>query len=291
MESEESIVDPDWSALVQVGCYPSLRAAHDHVLVVLAMGEECWLREEAESPDVASAAGGFSLMVEPGPAPRIVSELAAFDSEEARRPLPQTLVLPRFSSGFVLAWVWMVSLLAVFLLQGRDPSLVEKSVSSSLGLIEAHEWWRPFTALFLHADMHHLLGNLLTGLFFSVLLSRSIGPLTAWSLILGSGAMGNALCSWLNYPQPMTSLGASTAVFAALGGLTGVGFATSLRLPSGHSWARVLLPVIGGIVLLGWLGGGGPETDVLGHACGFAVGSVAGWAAGRWRLGPKEKSL
>ena len=137
--------------------------------------------------------------------------------------------------------------------------------------------------------MHHLLGNLLTGIFFSILLARSVGPFTAWGLILGSGALGNALCSWINYPQPVTSLGASTAVFGALGGLTGVGFATSLRLPSGHSWARVLLPVIGGIVLLGWLGGGGPDVDILGHVCGFGVGSLAGWAAGRWRLGSKEK--
>ena len=42
------------------------------------------------------------------------------------------------------------------------------------------------------------------------------------------------------------------------------------------------LLVLLGIILLGWLGGGGHagNTDVLGHICGFASGLAAGLLIG-----------
>ena len=259
----------------------SLAQAHEHALVVLAMGEECWVRED---PGDGAGGPGFTLLAEPAPAARATAELAAYDDEESRRRSEPAPALPHFPSGYWLALLWMVALMAVFLWQLRDPALTGRACSSSLGLINGHEWWRPFTSLFLHADLHHLLGNLFTGVLFAVFLSRSVGPATGWLLLLAGGTLGNTLSSLTAYPRAFTSLGASTAVFAALGALTGVGFVASLRLPSGHTWARVLLPVIGGILLLGWMGGGGEQTDVLGHAYGFAAGGTVGLAAGWWRL-------
>ncbi|MEN9975239.1 MAG: hypothetical protein RLZZ282_1245, partial [Verrucomicrobiota bacterium] len=166
--------------------------------------------------------------------------------------------------------------------QSEHPAFVAWGASSSTGFIGAHQWWRPFTALFLHADFGHLIGNLLSGLLFGTLVARSIGPLRAWGLILVCGTLGNALTSAITYPEPFVSIGASTAVFGALSILSGIGFASMLRVQMSLPWAKITAPLVAGIILLGWLGGGshGGNTDVLGHLGGFAAGLIAGLLIG-----------
>ena len=71
-----------------------------------------------------------------------------------------------------------------------------------------------------------------------------------------------------------TAIGASTALFGALGILTaharrvwGLQLRTGLR-----RWA----PLGAGVMLLAYLGFGGDRTDVGAHVAGFAVGGVLG---------------
>ena len=97
--------------------------------------------------------------------------------------------------------------------------------------------------------------------------------------VLNSGV----ITSRLTYPEAFVSLGASTAVFAALGILSGLGVAETLRDRARLPWVRISAPFLAGLVLLGWLGGGGghgSNTDVLGHVFGFSSGLVAGVATG-----------
>ena len=148
-------------------------------------------------------------------------------------------------------------------------------------MIDRGEWWRPFTALFLHKDVGHLAGNLVGGVIFATLVARSVGPLLGWTMILACGTLGNIITSRLTYPEPFLSIGASTAVFAALGILSGFGISETLRERVGQPWLRITAPVLAGVILLGWLGGGhDPQTDVLGHVFGFGSGLAAGAAAG-----------
>ncbi len=117
------------------------------------------------------------------------------------------------------------------------------------------------------------------------LVSRLIGPLLGWTMILACGTLGNAVTSMLTYPHPFVSIGASTAVFAALGILSGVGIAETLRERARLPWVRIMAPVFSGIILLGWLGGGhDPQTDVLGHVFGFSSGLAAGAAVGAFEM-------
>ena len=267
--------EEDW---VQVGHYPTLQDAYDHGLVILAMGEACRVEETA-------VPGEFDLQAEALPAAKISDELEAYGQEIAlpvARPAAAS-EWARHSSGSGFCAVWVIALVAVFYWQGQDPRLVERAASSSVGLIARGEWWRPFTALFLHADLGHLVGNLASGIVFATLVAKMIGPLLGWALILGSGMLGNIITSRLTYPQPFISLGASTAVFAALGILSGLGVAETLRDHARLPWLRISAPFLAGLVLLGWLGGGGgpgTNTDVLGHVFGFSSGLVAGVAAG-----------
>ena len=261
---------------VQVGHYPTLGQAYDHGLVILAMGEACRV-EEAERP------GEFDLHAEVQPAEKISAELDAYGREVAlaAEVPPVRAEWARHSSGWVFCGIWILAMVAVFYWQDQDASLVGRAASSSVGLIGRGEWWRPFTALFLHADVGHLVGNLSSGVIFATLVARLVGPLRGWAMILACGTLGNVITSRVTYPEPFVSLGASTAVFAALGILSGLGIVETLRDRARLPWARIAAPFLAGIVLLGWLGGGNdPHTDVLGHVFGFSSGLLAGMAAG-----------
>jgi membrane associated rhomboid family serine protease len=273
MSDPDENTSTEWEELVKVGKYPTLEQAQEHGLVILAMREPCWVAEDQPS-------GGFSLHAVPEAAPVIARELSAYESEQQQAVEPPAADREIFHHrpGWEVFGIWAISLIGMFLLQNADPTLVDRAASSSRGLIGDHEWWRPFTALFLHGDFPHLIGNLLSGLFFGTLVARSIGPWLGWALILACGAIGNSLTSALTWPEPFTSIGASTAVFGALGILSGLGFATLLRARHRLPWAKLTAPLVAGIILLGWLGGGAPggNTDVLGHVFGFASGLGAG---------------
>lgn len=144
----------------------------------------------------------------------------------------------------------------------------------------SHEWWRTVTALTLHADVGHLASNLLFGVILGYLASRSLGSGAAWAGILIGAMIGNSLDAiWM--PEQQRSIGASTAVFAALGILSA--YAWTLETATNLRWAKRLGPLIAGVILLGFLGAGGERTDVVAHITGFASGGVIGVLFGKTR--------
>ena len=137
-----------------------------------------------------------------------------------------------------------------------------------------YEWWRSITALTLHLDQEHLLGNLLFGVVAGVAAARLIGPGVAWLSVLGAAALAN-YAEIILAPATHRAVGASTAVFATLGLLTGMASRQRLTLRE-RLWYR-WAPLIAGICLLTLLGAGDAHVDVLGHALGFVFGTCAGW--------------
>jgi rhomboid protease GluP len=278
MESVIEMEDPasaQWEDWVRVGHYKTLNEAYDRGLVILAMGEACRVAK-------ATTSGEFELQAEAQPAARIFNELDAYEKEmqlSARESSPV-----RGSKCYPLGWqfscIWALVLITVFYLQGKDLSLASRVASSSRGLFAEGEWWRPFTGLFLHADLPHLVGNLVAGMIFASLVSKFIGAIHAWALILTCGTIGNLITAKVHYPDKFISLGASTAVFAALGILSGLGLSETLRDRARLPWSRITAPILAGIILLSWLGSGSSSsnTDVLGHVFGFGSGLVAGIA-------------
>jgi rhomboid protease GluP len=139
------------------------------------------------------------------------------------------------------------------------------------------EWHRALTALTLHSDHPHLLGNVGFGMYFSYLAARLLG----WGVTLGSmvfaAAAGNVLDSVL-MPVSHSSVGASTMVFATLGLIAAYSWRQKFdrRMRWVHRWS----PLIAGVMLLGLIGSGGENTDVLAHLTGFACGALLGAAYG-----------
>jgi membrane associated rhomboid family serine protease len=148
-------------------------------------------------------------------------------------------------------------------------------------LLRAGEWWRTLTALTLHADFRHLAGNLVFGCFFGLFAGRLLGSGVAWLTILLAGAAGNVLNTLL-LESTHRSIGASTAVFAALGLLAG--FVWRGKLLSQERWTYRIGPVVGGLALLMYTGTGDANTDVGAHLMGFACGFGAGMGLAPLRL-------
>ncbi len=63
--------------LVEAGVYRTTQEGFDHSLVVLALGQVCWLM-----PSDA----GYRLLVEPAAATRVQAELSSYDRESAGWP-------------------------------------------------------------------------------------------------------------------------------------------------------------------------------------------------------------
>lgn len=162
---------------------------------------------------------------------------------------------------------------------------------TNAGLIRQGQWWRTVTALTLHVDTAHLVGNLIVGGLFGLFAGQLLGSGVAWVGILLAGAMGNGFNAMVRDAQH-TSVGASTAVFGALGILAAHAWSKrrTMSLQSMNRW----MPVITGIVLLGYLGTGGARTDVTAHVFGFCCGLMVGLACGVFgfnRVGGRAQSI
>lgn len=201
-------------------------------------------------------------------------EIRQYEQENRR---PRTRVPARFAyrDGVpgIVAYVVVVCLAAWLAGEaafGRD-WLANGRVDGAL--IRQGEWWRLFTALTLHSGPRHLIGNLGFGIAFGFLAGRLAGSGVAWFGIVLASAAANAVNTLL-LDSGHRSIGASTAVFAALGLVAG--FVWRGRLMTQDRWAYRIGPVVGGIALLAFTGTGDESTDVGAHLLGFASGFGAG---------------
>ncbi len=222
---------------------------------------------------------GCALIVPAAVSGDAVRELALYDDENPpvvraqRRRVPHRDPVPG-----IVAYVLVVC--AVALLAGSaafsENWLAAGRIDGSA--IRDGEWWRLFTALTLHASPSHIAGNLVFGTLFGLFAGRLLGSGVAWLLIVVSAACGNLLNTLL-LESMHRSIGASTAVFAALGLVAG--FVWRAQLMSQERWPYRLGPIVGGVALLMYTGTGDANTDVGAHLMGFICGFVSGVVAVR----------
>jgi len=177
------------------------------------------------------------------------------------------------------AFGWSLLLMLFYSLQTRYAFGIDwvEFGRTDVALMYAGEWWRAATALTLHADIGHVWVNIGFGAVFGGLLAREIGGGLAACMILFGGVVGN-LMNAVVQSASHTSIGASTAVFAALGSLS-AWLWLGQRLDQ-TGWARRAAPLVGAIILLAWLGTGTERTDIVAHLTGFIAGFVPGGILG-----------
>jgi membrane associated rhomboid family serine protease len=142
------------------------------------------------------------------------------------------------------------------------------------------EPWRALTALTLHADLGHAVGNAAAGWFLLDAIARRVGP--AWAAWLGlcAGLLGNLATAGIAR-SGYFSIGASTAVFGALGGLTALQLVSRRR----KGW----ITIGAGVALLAMMGTG-EKSDLLAHLFGFLSGAGLGLLSGLLQRAAPERS-
>ena len=114
-------------------------------------------------------------------------------------------------------------------------------------------------------------------MFSAVLLT--FGLAGGWLRILAAALAGNLASVALHHGDSYRSLGASTAVFAGLGLLTGRAVRVAARAGPRRRVRPMLVPLGAGLAVLGLFGAGDVHIDVLAHATGFGAGLGAGFVA------------
>jgi len=258
--------------LVEAGAYPTASDGFDHGLVVLAMGLSFWLLPSDH---------GFRLLVESPAAAAVRDQLACFDRESLGwPPRPATEARPARRLDLFTPLLWALAVIAVFWCQGEWPGTLERTgVLDAQAVFARGQWWRPVTALFLHANVGHLISNVISGVFVLASVITTIGRTRGWLLVALAAVAGNVAVAALNASGPYQSLGASTAIFAGLGLLTGRAIRVLARPVRRRRWQAIIAPLAAGLGLLGLFGAGDARTDVGAHAAGFAAGLLLGIAA------------
>lgn len=249
---------------VEIRQFRQLGDAQQHALVLIAMSINCMLVRRP---------WGIGLVVAVHDAARAEEQLDAYEAENA----PRVALEPAFRAKDVIDASLIAALLVVFTQMAADGLFFGAdwyhAGAANAGLIRGGEWWRAITALGLHGDLGHIASNLVFGGVLGVIVAQVLGAGLGWLSILLSGFLGN-LANAMFQSAGHTAIGASTAVFGALGLAASLAWQRqTVTGPGLRRWA----PLGAGVMLLAFMGVSGERTDIGAHLAGFGVGSVMGF--------------
>ena len=240
----------------------SQRQAMDWSLVLVSQGIEATINQ-------AEDGSGWGLLVARQDYQPALRTLRQYRLENRGWPWQQ----PVFRPGLLFDWgslAWALLAGLFFWLNARagfQPAVVMDGAAVAHG-----QWWRLFTAIWLHADLAHLATNAAIGL---VLLGLAMGRYGTGVGLLAAylaGAGGNLLAGLIT-SHPHRSLGASGMVMGSLGLLAVQSFSLWRQTPHAR---KFILSGVGGGVMLFVLLALSPGTDIMAHLGGFAGGLLLG---------------
>ena len=234
----------------------------DWSLVLISQGIESII----ERPENGS---GWALVVAPEHSQTAIKTLRQYHVENRGWPWQQHV----FSSGFVfdyasLAW----ALLAAFFYWFSSVSDLRTPGAMDSTAVGHGEWWRLFTAMWLHSDLAHLGANLAIGV---VLLGLAMGCYGSGPALLAAylaGAGGNLLATVVA-SQTHRNVGASGMIMGSLGLLAAHSITLWRKSPLAPRY--IVSGIVGGIMLFVLLGLT-PGTDIIAHLGGFLSGFFLG---------------
>jgi membrane associated rhomboid family serine protease len=152
----------------------------------------------------------------------------------------------------------------VFFLErfGNDTYVVSKYALQPLDVHLLHQYYRPFTAMFLHANFQHIFFNMIALLIVGPAVEVLLGKARFLALYLLAG-LGGSVASYLLSPANIYGLGASGAIMGVMGAYVVIGLRR--RLPIASVVALLVLNL-----LIGFTG----TIDWRAHLGGLAVGAL-----------------
>jgi membrane associated rhomboid family serine protease len=245
------------------------RQAMDWSLVLASQGIEHVIESSEET--------GWALVVAESDGEKALAQIRQYRLENRhwrwRRPV--------FQPGLIFDWrsfLWVLLTMVFYWWSGTRADLRSRGMMDGTALLHG-EWWRLFTAMWLHADPAHLAMNAIFGLVFLGLAMGRYGPGVGLLAAYLAGAGGN-IVTWLGYGAAQRGLGASGVVMGALGLLTAQSFGL-LEQRSANAIRRFIGAILGGVWLFVFLGLN-PEADVVAHLGGFVAGTLLGLLLSRW---------
>ena len=234
----------------------------DWSLVLISQGIEATIDRETER--------GWGLMVTEQDYKRATGILEQYRLENRHWPWRQKL--PANGGLFDWASLGWVSVVSVFFwIQTHAPLSFRNCGLMDAVAVSHGEWWRLFTAVFLHADLGHYAMNVSIGFF---LLGLAMGNFGTGLGLLASylAGVGGNLATWMIYSEHR-SLGASGMVMGCVGLLASQSI--FLRRGTPNKWKYIISGIAGGVMLFALLGLS-PDSDVLAHLGGFLSGLILG---------------
>jgi rhomboid protease GluP len=258
----------------------------DWSLVLASEGIEVTL--ERSSTD-----GGFRLLVAPHDELRARGAIRQYLQEnrgfEWHHEVPGS---DYWFDGRVIFWALAVGFVFMATLGSVESGLFKTE------LVRQGQWWRAFTAVWLHADIAHLTSNLAAGILFLGLAMARFGAGIALLGSLLAGVLANffglllrtdALAHYLGVfakEDNYNGLGASGWVMGALGMLVAQAVP---RWNTGRRGNKVVLSSLGTGALLFILLGTDQSSDILAHfggfVCGLLLGTIAAFLPKAWLPG------
>ncbi len=145
---------------------------------------------------------------------------------------------------------------------GNDTAVLVKYALQPIRIHYQHQYYRAFTAMFLHANFQHIIFNMIALLIVGPAVEVLLGKARFLALYLIAGLAGS-VASYLLSPATIYGLGASGAIMGVMGAYVVIGLRR--RLPVSTVVALLVLNLI-----IGFTG----SIDWRAHLGGLAAGAV-----------------
>lgn len=145
---------------------------------------------------------------------------------------------------------------------------------SPKSFFDDRQYFSIMTALFLHADIHHLANNMLLLAGLGMMMEKDIGHMKFAILYLIAGLGGNVVSlSYKLFADEwyVNSIGASGAVFGLVGALLAMVLCRTESMPN-VTWQRILIVIVYTL----YSGTRTSNIDNAAHVGGFLAGFLAG---------------
>jgi membrane associated rhomboid family serine protease len=189
----------------------------------------------------------------------------ASDSTPIIRGINKNRFIPSQGNNQVTKFL-SITLISIYVAQFVLGDILISNFALFAPSVSTGQWWRLFTAGFLHGSILHLLFNVYILWILGSQLESILGK-RKFIIIYFVSLMGGSIASFLFSPFGTYSIGASGAIFGLMGAMLVVG--RKKRLDISQVAVLVILNVAIGFVLSG--------IDWRAHLGGLAAGALIAW--------------
>jgi membrane associated rhomboid family serine protease len=232
------------------------------------------------SDDMIEAPVGYQCPVCTGRAREGAVGAASYRTRSAVQRTAYKLPLARMVAGAGATQALIAVNVAIFIAMlgtGRpDANDVLLRFGALPPILLKHEWWRLFTAMFVHVNLYHLVFNMFALMIFGPAVEGRYGRARFLALYLVAGFLGSAFS--MAFTAGGIRAGASGGVFGILGAWIAF-YARHRRLSAARDQLKSLFFLVGINLFIGFTMKG---VDNFAHLGGLVGGVVAGSALEQW---------